>query len=156
MGEFGIDPDGTRGLEYLELQTDLHDEFGASDAFWVWKEDSQDSWGLYDHIDGEWVERPTVRRIVSRPMPHRIAGQPRWWKLDRTSQVLQVAFEGSPEVSAPNEIYLPAPEDYAEGFVARCDGSVVEATRSGTTGVVEIPCSGRGPHLLEVAPNPPR
>jgi hypothetical protein len=155
VGEFGMNPVGTRGLEYLELQTDLHDEFGASSAFWVWKEDSQDSWGLFDRSGDEWVERPALRRVLSRPMPERIAGQPLWWRYDRVTQTLDVAYEGDGAVDAPTEVYVPASEDYTADFVVRCDEREVAVTRDGATGIVAIPCHGRGPHRVQVAPAAP-
>src|SRR5690606_15381362 len=87
IGEFGYDPRGIRADEYLEFQLDLHDEYGASDAYWLWKERSQGSWGLFDYDEetGEWIERENVRRLLSRPMPHAIAGQPYFWRYDRAT-----------------------------------------------------------------------
>ncbi len=152
VGEFGFNPNGTRGIEYLELQTDLHDEFGASSAFWVWKEDSQGSWGMFDRSGEEWVERPALRRVLSRPMPERIAGQPLWWRYDRVTQVLDVAFEGDSSVDAPSEIYVPASEDYTADFVVSCDGRALEVTRDVGSGLVPVACHGHGPHRIRVAP----
>lgn len=152
VGEFGMNPNGTRGLEYLELQTDLHDEFGASSAFWVWKEDSQGSWGMFDRSGEEWVERPALRRVLSRPMPERIAGQPLWWRYDRVTRVLDIAFEGDSAVDAPSEVYVPSSEDYASELVVTCDGREVAVTRDSATGLVAVPCNGRGPHRVQVAP----
>ncbi|MCB9661171.1 MAG: cellulase family glycosylhydrolase [Polyangiales bacterium] len=154
VGEFGINPRGTRGLEYLELQLDLQDEFGASGAFWVWKEDSQGSWGLFDREGAAWIERDDLRAVLSRPMPERIAGQPLWWRYDRESRTLDIAYEGDPSVHDPTEVYIPGAADYTDAFSVRCDGRARDVERDPATGLVAVPCHGRGAHLVQVAPRP--
>ncbi|MGB5813439.1 MAG: cellulase family glycosylhydrolase [Polyangiales bacterium] len=152
--EFGYDPNGIRAEEYLNLQFDLHAEFGAGDALWLWKEESQGRWGLHDYEDetGDWSERPGVRRIVSRPKPEAVAGQPQTWRYDPTTQVLEIWFRGADAVDAPSIVYVPAPEDYVEDYVVSCDGLPIEFERDSTTGRVEVPCNGGGQRYIRVAP----
>jgi endoglycosylceramidase len=150
--EFGYDPRGTRAQEYLELQGDIQDEFGASAAFWVWKENSQGAWGLFDYdmTTGRWTERAAVRRAVTRVMPEAIAGWPEGWRYDRATRRFELRYQGSDAVSAPTRIFVPAPEDFAASFEVTCDGAVVRAGRSPTTGVVQVPCTGPGLHVVTV------
>ena len=98
------------------------------------------------------MERPALRRVLSRPMPERIAGQPLWWRYDRVTRTLDIAFEGESAVDAPSEVYVPSSEDYTSEFVVRCDGRDVAVTRDPATGLVAVPCNGRGPHRVQVAP----
>lgn len=154
IGEFGYDPSGIRAAEYIQMQLDLHDEFGASDAFWVWKESSQGSWGLHDW-DAEtatWIERPELRRLLSRPSPRAIAGQPYFYRYDPSSRVLDVAFRGDRDVDAPSILYVPAADDYVADFVVTCDGAEVVVTRDPATGLVEVPCQGSGDRRIQLAP----
>ena len=151
IGEWGYDPEGTRAAEYYGLTIDLLDEYAESWAFWVWKEDSQDSWGLHDRdpLTGAWSEREALVRALSRPRPERIAGWPRHFGFDPESGVLEVRFRGEDSVTAPNEVYLP--ERTPGGFTVRCDGvPVTGATRDPATGLVEVDCSGEGEHTLLV------
>ncbi len=154
--EFGYDPNGIRAEEYLSLQLDLHAEYGAGDALWLWKEESQGRWGLHDFDDatGEWSERPDTRRIFSRPKPEAIAGQPQTWRYDSSTRTLEVWFRGSDEVSAPSIVYIPEAEDYAADYVVRCDGLPVGVERDSATGQVEVPCNGAGDRYVSVAPAP--
>lgn len=152
IGEWGYDPGADRARDYLELQLDLHAEHGASDAFWVWKERSQGRWGMFDYDDatGTWTERPLVRGALSRPMPERIAGWPRWWRYDRDALRLELVYDGDGEITAPTQVYVPGPEDFAADYEVHCDGSPVDASRDPATGLVEVPCAGEGPHAVVV------
>lgn len=44
VGEFGIGPEQSNYELYLRYQYELQDEYLASSAFWLWKEDSQGGW----------------------------------------------------------------------------------------------------------------
>jgi hypothetical protein len=154
VGEFGYDPRGIRARDYLEMQLDLHDEYGASDAFWVWKESSQGSWGMFDYDPEteQWTERSELRRILSRPAPQAIAGQPYFYRYDRETNVLDIAFRGERDVEAPSLVYIPAAEDYVPDYVVTCDDDEVETTRDPATGLIEVPCNGHGNRRIRVSP----
>ena len=134
---------------------DLHAEYGAGDALWLWKEDSQDGWGLHDFDEATdtWVERAFWRRLVSRPKPEAIAGQAQTWRYLADTGVLELWFRGDDDVTAPNIIYIPAPEDYAPHFTVSCDGSAISVQRDAATGQIQVPCNGDGGHYLRVEPN---
>ena len=151
IGEWGYDPNGIRAEEYFTTQVELMDEYAESWALWVWKEESQGSWGVHDHDEttGAWSERRAIVDAISRPRPERIAGWPRRFGFDAARGVLEVRYRGDSDVVAPTVVYLPerAPTD----LVFECDGAtLVAATRDAATGLVEVPCAGEGEHVVRV------
>ena len=149
LGEWGYDPDGIRADEYYAMQVELMDEYVESWALWVWKERSQDSWGVHDFdaATGAWTERPRVVNAISRPRPERIAGWPRRFGFE--GGVLEVRFEGEAGLTAPSQIYLP--ERAPSTFEVRCDGTLASGlARDPATGLLSIPCNGEGEHTIEV------
>jgi endoglycosylceramidase len=152
IGEWSYDPSGIRMNEYVEFQQDLQDEFGESAALWVWKERSQNRWGLFDYdaaVD-EWTERPAFRRALARVRPEAIAGWPVGWRYDRAARRFELEFTGSATITAPSLIYVPAQEDFATRFATSCDRVVVPVTREPTTGLISVACNGPGRHVIEV------
>lgn len=150
IGEWGYDPRGIRAEDYYRLSVELMDEYAESWAFWVWKEDSQDSWGVHDYDEAThtWSERPLVVRALSRPRPERIAGWPRRFGFDAERGVFEMQFRGEASVTAPNLVYLP--ERAPSTFRVSCDGVERAATRAPATGLVEIDCGGEGEHVLRI------
>ena len=151
VGEWGWDPDGIRADDYYRLQQDLHDEFGASTALWLWKERSQGRWGLFEYDDASetWSERPEMIARVTRPRPERIAGWPETWRWDDEAGELSLRYAGDAAVTAPTVLYLP---ELPEGrWSVRCDGAPVEVSREPATGRVEVPCGGPGSHEVLAA-----
>lgn len=150
VGEWGYDPSGTRAEDYYATQVDLFDEHGESWAYWVWKEQSQGSWGLhsFDAATGAWTERPMVRRALSRPRAERVAGWPRFMRYDPVARRFELRFDGDPALTAPTELYVPEPADFASSFALSCDGVAVDAPREASTGLVAVSCPGAGSHTL--------
>jgi len=144
IGEYGVGPDQANADLWMGVQQQLHDRYFASDAFWVWKEESQASWGLYDHAsDDTWTERPRIVAWVSRIHAARIAGTVTANEYDYTTGALHLeAYSGS----APHDIYIP--ERFATTFAATCDGVALSASRDAATGLVAVPCDG----MLDVTP----
>ncbi len=152
--EWGYGPADTRAKDYLELQTDIQDELMLSAAFWVWKEDSQGSWGMYERTATGWNERPLLRNALSRPRPEAIAGWPQRWSYDRAARRFTLAFTGSAKVTAPSLIYIPGPDDFPATLTVTCDTRPVtpSPTRDPATGLIAIPCNGPGQHDIVVTP----
>jgi endoglycosylceramidase len=150
VGEWGYDPAGIRAEDYYTTQVDLFDEYGESWAYWVWKEQSQGSWGLhdYDAVTDTWSERPMVRRALSRPRAERIAGWPRAMRYDPVARRFELRFDGDAAITAPTELYVPEPADFAASFAITCDGAAVDAPRDAATGLVAVSCAGAGLHTL--------
>jgi hypothetical protein len=78
VGEWGIRPDSPGSADYVRFMHELMDEHFASATVWLWKEDSQGSWGFFDfdEVRGEWVERAETRRAHARVRAEAIAGEP--------------------------------------------------------------------------------
>lgn len=151
--EFGYGPSDIQADNYLTWQTELQDTYQASAFFWVWKEESQGSWGLFDHDDttGAWTVRDHVRKALARVAVEAVPGWPTSFGYDRTAQRFTLAFTGDPAVTAPARIYVPAPGDFAASFTVTCDGAAVSPTRDPATGLIEVACGGAGAHTIVVS-----
>jgi endoglycosylceramidase len=141
IGEYGIGPTAPNADLWMGVQAELHDRFLASDAFWVWKEQSQGSWGVFDHAiasDGSvtWTERPQVVAWISRVHAARLAGDVIANTYDRVTGSLHVEVTNTD--GKQHAIYLPE----RGAFSVMCDGVVVEVDRDPATGLVELPCDG--------------
>ena len=133
IGEFGIGPTGPNADLWMGVQAELHDRYLASNAFWVWKENSQASWGVFDHVGDTWVERPQVVGWLSRVHAARIAGTVMANEYDRTTRTLRLETSSS----GAHSIYLPS-----DSFTLTCNGTALAAERDPATGLVEVVCSG--------------
>jgi endoglycosylceramidase len=150
--EFGYDPSGIQGDSYLQWQTELQDQYLASAFFWVWKEESQGAWGLFDHDaqKGSWAVRDPVRKALSRVAPESVAGWPTSFGYDRAAKRFELKFTGDTAITASSRIFVPAPEDFAASFDVTCDGASFPGERDAMTGLVEVPCGGPGDHTIVV------
>jgi endoglycosylceramidase len=136
IGEFGTGPDTTNAEAWIDWQAELQDEYLASNAIWLWKEDSQGSWGVFDKVGDAWVERPQIVRWIARLQPHRIAGSAEQVRYAAAAATLSITSTGTG--GAAHEIYVPA-----EGVpTVTCNGTEVRPPRDPATGVIEVPCEG--------------
>ncbi len=144
--EFGYGPTATNMEEYLVWQTELQDETMASSFFWLWKEQSQGSWGLFDwdEASATWSERPAVREALARISVESIAGWPKSYGYDRAARRFTLRFGSDAAISGNHVFYVP--EDGANALVVTCDGAAVDAPRDAATGLVEVACGGPGEH----------
>lgn len=151
--EFGYDPKGTRMEDYFAYQTSLQDQVMASSFYWLWKEQSQGSWGLFDwdEASGTWSERDAVRKAFARVTVEAVAGWPTRFGYDRDAKRFTLEFTGDPAASGPNVLYVPAAEDFAPSFTVTCDGASVSPLRDAASGRVEVPCGGAGAHVVVLA-----
>jgi endoglycosylceramidase len=145
IGEYGIGPGDTNADLWMGVEAELHDRYLASDAFWVWKENSQASWGVYDHAtdasgNDVWTERPQVVAWLSRIHAARIAGDVVANEYDHATGALRLEIaHGSTGVLATS-IYIP--ERAATTFAVTCDDVAIDASRDPATGLVEVACDG--------------
>ncbi len=148
IGEYGVGPTTPNADLWMAVQNELHDRYLASNAFWLWKESSQGSWGVYDWDAGTstWTERPQVVSWISRVRVARIAGRVVEHRWDRTTRAARLEIARGSAGGVPHEVYIP--EAAAATFTATCDGAAVTAARDPASGVVELPCEG----VLEVRP----
>jgi endoglycosylceramidase len=143
IGEFGVGPStDPQHTLWAQTQMQLHDRYFASNAFWLWKEQSQGSWGLFDYdaTANTWTERPQVIAWVSRVHVARIAGTPRSVESTPAGDGLRVEIEPGTGTNAPHLVYIP--ERFAASAVATCDGANLAVTREPATGLIEVPCAG--------------
>lgn len=148
--EYGYPPTSPNFQNWAKWQAELEDQVQASSFFWVWKEESQDSWGFYDFDDaGVATERPAVVQAMTRARLEAVAGTLESVGYDETAMVMTVTFEGSQTVTAPNLVSVGAGASVpAAQWTATCDGKSV-----GTGGAdpLSIGCGGNGVHTLVVS-----
>ncbi|MEI8255580.1 MAG: cellulase family glycosylhydrolase [Deltaproteobacteria bacterium] len=150
--EWGYGPDGIRAADYFAFEQDLQDEFGLSAIFWVWKENSQGAWGLFDHVAATdaWIERPAMRHMLARVTPEAVAGWPTSFAYESATRRFELRYAGDARVTAPTRVYVPAAEDFAATFDVTCDGAPSSAARDATTGLVDVACVGAGDHVVVI------
>lgn len=151
--EFGYGPADIKMEEYLSWQTELQDENMASSFFWLWKEQSQGSWGLFDwdEASGQWSERPEVAGALARITVESIAGWPKSYGYDREAKRFSLRFASDAAISGDHVFYVPELNGAAPTLVVTCDGSTVSAPRDEATGLVQVACGGPGEHEVVVA-----
>jgi endoglycosylceramidase len=133
IGEYGIGPTAPNADLWMGTQAELHDRYLASDAFWVWKENSQASWGVFDRVGDTWVERPQVVGWLSRVHAARISGEVIANEYDHVARTLRLETRSS----GTHAIYVPD-----ETFSISCNGTPLAGTRDPATGLVEVACDG--------------
>lgn len=140
IGEYGIGPTRTNADLWIQYQNELQDEYLASNAFWLWKEESQGRWGLFDYDEGThtWTERPQVRDWVSRVYPQRIAGTVDSLTYDGATDTMTLVSQSSSQ--APHVIYVPA--RISDQLQVRCNGEGPAVARDAASGTIEVTCSG--------------
>ena len=148
IGEFGVGPYPGQEQVWMSAEAELHDRYLASNAYWVWKEQSQANWGLFDW-DGEvWTERPLVVRWLSRVHPSRIGGEPVRVDYDWDADRLVIEIARGTATAAPTVVYVPERLKADGAYAVTCDGAAVVAPRDEATGLIEVACGG----VLEVGP----
>lgn len=136
IGEFGIAPDAPNAALWLRYQLDAQDETLASSALWLWKEDSQGSWGLFDKRGADFVERPAYIAAVSRPYVQVAGGALRALRYDSEARRLRYQVQRQ-RGAREDQVYLPrAPQ------ALRCQGQDVKPlpTIDSATGVLRVRC----------------
>lgn len=135
IGEWGTGP-GAGATERLVLEQGLHDEYAVSSAYWLWKEESQGFWGLYERTAGGWAERPEMIAGLGRPRAERVAGTPSSIVVDDAAGTITVTYAAA--VAAPHVFHLP-PGLAATG--ATCSGAAATPVVQGTRVEVSCPAS---------------
>ena len=150
--EWGFDPRSDRAPDYYRFMQDLQAEYQAGAMYWVWKEQVQGAWGLFD-IDaasGAWSVRPAARRLLARVRPESIAGVPVSWAYDGAAHRLVLRVTARDDRRGPHRIYVPDAADFAPSFTVTCDGMAANAARDPSTGIVTVTCGGADGSAHEV------
>lgn len=146
--ELGFPPSDPRFGEYMGWHASLADELGASTFYWLWKEMTQGSWGLFDYdAAGNATERAGVVAALSRVRIEACAG--RIERIERPPGSVRLTFQGI-ESNSEHRFSL-GPLLSAEG--ATCDGgpAIVAPLPSN---VVTVACGGSGRHALDLRVRP--
>ena len=143
--EYGIGPTSPNADLWMGLEAQLHDQYLASDAFWLWKEQSQGAWGVFEPAAGSdgttsFTERPQVVAWISRVHAARIAGAVVANAYDWTTDSLRLEVERGSTGGTAHAIYVP--ERAVTSFAVACDGAAVAAARDPVTGLVSVACDG--------------
>jgi len=151
VSETGFDPRATRFADWVAFQYQLQDDYLASSAWWVWKENSEGSWGLFDWDSktDTWTERAYARKAFARPQARAIAGWPQSVQWNATAKTFTIVLAGSTAVTAPSIVHLPLAEDFPATWKASCDGKPIAATPD-EHGEVSLACGGEGVHRIVV------
>jgi len=151
VGEFGFSPKSPRFADYVAFQSELQEEVHASSFFWLWKEDSQGAWGLYDRTVEGWKERPDVIAALTRLRLERVAGRLEKVAYDRAAKKLTFSFEGVSGATGEATKSVVSTGRFAGSLSVTCDGKGIAAEGKGP---IAIPCGGAGAHEVVVAQLP--
>ncbi len=149
--EYGYPPSSPNFMSWAKWQAELEDEVKASSFFWVWKEESQGSWGFYDYDGdaGTLTERAAVVKAMTRARLEAVAGALVSVGYDEDAMTMTVTFDGSDAVHAPNVVSIGAGASVpAAKWIATCDGKSVS---TGDADPLAIACGGAGAHTLVVS-----
>jgi endoglycosylceramidase len=151
--EYGYDPSSSGFAPWVDALQDVASDVGASDMFWLWKEESGGFWGLYSFDDaGVATERPATVRTLTRARLEALAGTLVSVSYDETAQKLEVQFIGSSAITAANVVSVGAEASPpAAQWMATCDGASVQTNGADP---LQIPCGGDGSHVLVVTGGP--
>lgn len=131
VGEWGQHPGQPASFPYFGAVLDLFEARSIGHAFWLWKEDSQGSWGFFDRDPAAdaWVPRGEGMRQLSRPYAMAVPGRLLSQRFDPASRELTVRFRARGGEAAPL-LWLPD-SWYPGGYVLSVDSRPVRVTGSG-------------------------
>ena len=139
IGEFGFTDKSPKYGEVIHKLMGLADQHAAHTAQWVWKENSQDSWGFYDFKNGKPVLREKAAKATARAYPQAISGRIVSTTFDPASYELKVAFRYL-DTKTPHTLFLPLKYGYKKGYAVTCDGQPVKATPTDAFGQIQAEC----------------
>lgn len=130
IGEWGRDPKTSESFPYIDAVLRLSEERAIGHAFWLWKENTQGDWGLFDYDEKEdaWTERIAGRRQLTQPYAMAVPGRLVSNSFDTASATLRVKFTTSGGEAGP-VLHLPA--DWIETPRVTLNGKPFEVTRVG-------------------------
>jgi endoglycosylceramidase len=108
LDEWGQNPADPGGLPYVYAVQALNEERLLGSAFWLWKEESQGSWGFFDHgaADDKWTLRDAGLHAISTPYALAVPGKLLTHRFDAARSTLSVRFQAAGGEGSPL-FYLP-------------------------------------------------
>jgi hypothetical protein len=109
VGEWGTHPNSPEAEGYTRAQQEAAEELSSGQITWLWKEDSQGSWGFYDFdtTTETWVLRENAVRLFSRPYAQAVPGKLLSHNFDPQTRVLSFSFESKGDEQGGALLYLP-------------------------------------------------
>jgi endoglycosylceramidase len=131
IGEWGGDPKSPESIPYFDAVHRLADERTFGHALWLWKENSQGSWGLFDYDEkaNTWTERTEGRRQLTRPYALNVPGTLVSHSFDPKSATLRVKFKTAGGEAGP---VLHLPPDWIATAHVTLNGKGIDVTRTGS------------------------
>lgn len=109
VGEWGTHPNSPEAESYVRALQESAETWSSGQMQWLWKEDSQDSWGFYDFDDAtdNWVVRDNAVRLFGRPYALAVPGTLLAQSFDPDNRLLAFSFESQGSEQAGPLLYLP-------------------------------------------------
>lgn len=109
VGEWSAHPDSLEAEGYVRAQQEAAEELSSGQIYWLWKEDSQGSWGFYDFDPAtqSWILRENAVRQFSKPYAQAVPGTLVTYNFDPDTRVLSFAFESNGNEQGGALLYLP-------------------------------------------------
>ncbi|MFT4704463.1 MAG: endoglycosylceramidase [Bradymonadia bacterium] len=130
-GEWGMDPRSEEAQVYFPVVQAMSAERGIAQALWLWKEDSQDSWGIFDFDESTqaWTPRQSSLALVESPYAAAVPGRLLTHTYDDDTRTLTVTFEASGG-EGPPVLYLPE-RVYGDGAAVTINTADTTTERDG-------------------------
>ncbi len=143
VGEWGAHPDSAQSEGYIRAQQEAAETWSSGQMLWLWKEDSQGSWGFYDFDEAtdSWVVRDSAVRLFGRPYALAVPGTMLTQTFDPDTRVLSFSFESRGSEQAGPLLYLPEVW-FAELPTIRINGRVVGYERDASSQRVLLDWAG--------------
>ncbi len=139
LGEFGFTPKAAQYAATLNAIYTLTNANAVSTAQWVWKENSQDSWGFYDFTNGQPTLRETAAAATAQAYPQAISGRLKTAAYDTATSTLTVDVVYK-NTGQPHQIFVPTAYGFKNGFTATCAGKEIQPTSTDDSGWVTLKC----------------
>ena len=139
IGEFGFTDKSPKYGEVLNKLMGFADQHAAHTAQWVWKENSQDSWGFYDFKNNKPILREKTAKQTARAYPQAISGRILSTTFNPANYELKVAYRYL-ETKAPHSLFVPIKYAYKNGYTVTCDGQPVKPTAADAFGQIQVEC----------------
>ena len=139
IGEFGLTDRSPKYGEIMNKLMGLADQHAAHTAQWVWKENSQDSWGFYDFKNNKPTLREKTAQQTARAYPQAISGRIERTTFNPGNYELKVQFRYL-ETKKPHSVFLPLKYAYKKGYTVTCNGQPVKPTSADGFGQIQVEC----------------
>ena len=125
LGEWGANPRWDGSIPYIRASHSIFNQHLMGQSFWLWKENCQGFWGLYDHNedDGSWTLNEMAAKEVGQPTVHAMPGIFKTLHFDPETARLSVELENQEAGWA--QLFLPA-RWFPSNPIATLNGETLE------------------------------